>query len=260
MSVASPDAPASLSPVRVAWRRFSSERPAAVGLLAVLGLLVASLLLPDDHHSPVVTPLVTAPLSLAAAFAAALMGILVASAIGVLAAGAGGWFERAATGLAGRLSILPLPLVAVAGAVAFGRDLPGLLIAIAAVVALPAVGPAHAVMRGLMRRELVTAAHAAGVPPRRILWRHLLPNAAARLAVAGWPALPRALVIECFAGFLGFGAVGGAGTLGTVMGNAAAHGDPVMLASAAAVLGGLLLALHSIGRGLLATVAEEERP
>lgn len=258
MSVASPEAPAPPSPARMAWRRFSADRPATVGLLAVLGVIAASLVLPDDHHSPVVTALVAAPLSLAAAVASAFMGVLLGSGVGILAAGAGGWFERTATGLAGRLSVLPLPLAAVAGAVAFGGDTPGLLLAIAVVVALPAVGPAHAVMRGLMRRELVTAAHAAGIPPRRILWRHLLPNAAVRLAVAGWPALPRALAIESFAGFLGFAATGGAGTLGMVMGGAVAQGDPAMLLPAAAVLGGLLLALHGIGRGLLAAVAEPE--
>lgn len=257
MSVATPETPSSTSPARAAWRRFAADRPAAAGLLAVLGLLAASLALPDDPHSPVMAALAAAPLSLAMALAAALAGAALGSAAGILACGAGGWPERVVVGFAGRLSVLPLPLAAVAGAALFGRDVPALLLATAAVVALPAVGPTHAAMRRLMRWEFVTAAHAAGVPARRILWRHLLPNAAARLAVAAWPALPRALAILSFAGFLGFGTVG---TLGTLMGNAAVRGDLSALLPAAVVLGGLLLALHGIGRGLLATVAEEGAP
>lgn len=258
MSVAPTDIGRQPSPVRMAWRTFSADPAAMVGLFAVLGLLAASLVLPDDHHSPVVTALDAGPSSLAAAAVSALLGALLASGVGVLAAGAGGWFERAATGLAGRLSILPLPLAAVAGCVAFGGQPVGPLLVVAVAVALPAVAPAHAVMRGLMRRELVTAAHAAGIPARRILWRHLLPNAAARLAVAGWPALPRALVIGGFAGFFGMGGPAGGGTLGAVIGDTAAQGDLATLLSAAVVLGGLLLALHGMGRGLLATVAEPE--
>jgi ABC-type dipeptide/oligopeptide/nickel transport system permease subunit len=54
-------------------------------------------------------------------------------------------------------------------------------------------------------QEFVQAAEAIGVPRRRILWRHLLPNALGPAIVAGTLAIPTYIYTEAFLSFIGLG-------------------------------------------------------
>jgi oligopeptide transport system permease protein len=54
-------------------------------------------------------------------------------------------------------------------------------------------------------QEFVQAARAVGVPRRRILWRHLLPNALGPAMVAGTLAIPTYIYTEAFLSFIGLG-------------------------------------------------------
>lgn len=57
----------------------------------------------------------------------------------------------------------------------------------------------------LRHREFVTAARAAGATPRRIIFRHLLPNALTPIIVAVTFGVPRAIFAEAALSFIGVG-------------------------------------------------------
>jgi peptide/nickel transport system permease protein len=58
----------------------------------------------------------------------------------------------------------------------------------------------------LREMEFVTAARATGVPPRRIIFRHMLPNALAPVLVPITFGIAGAIIVESALSFLGFGA------------------------------------------------------
>lgn len=57
----------------------------------------------------------------------------------------------------------------------------------------------------LKQQEFVTAANALGVPNRRIVKRHLLPNCVGQLVIATCLQIPSAIFLESFLSFLGLG-------------------------------------------------------
>ena len=57
----------------------------------------------------------------------------------------------------------------------------------------------------LKQQEFVTAANALGVPNRRIVKRHLLPNCVGQLVIAACLQIPSAIFLESFLSFLGLG-------------------------------------------------------
>ena len=57
----------------------------------------------------------------------------------------------------------------------------------------------------LKQQEFVMAANALGVPNRRIVKRHLLPNCVGQLVIATCLQIPSAIFLESFLSFLGLG-------------------------------------------------------
>lgn len=57
----------------------------------------------------------------------------------------------------------------------------------------------------LMRQDFIAAARALGLPDRRIMFRHLLPNALAPVLVSATIAVATAILVESALSFLGFG-------------------------------------------------------
>ena len=63
----------------------------------------------------------------------------------------------------------------------------------------------RATFMSLKEREFVLAAHAVGVPDRRIILRHLLPNSLAPIIVAATLGVASAIISESTLSFLGLG-------------------------------------------------------
>ena len=92
----------------------------------------------------------------------------------------------------------------------FGKLLDGLMLIFVAIAIVGWVGVAR-LTRGqvlaLKEREFVEAARSIGATPRRIMAKHLLPNALAPLIVTAAFAVPNAILGEATLSFLGVGII-----------------------------------------------------
>src|SRR5207302_10561603 len=98
-----------------------------------------------------------------------------------------------------------LSIVASVRASPFGKLLDGLMLSFVAIAIVGWVGVAR-LTRGqvlaLKEREFVEAARSVGATPRRIMAKHLLPNALAPLIVTAAFAVPNAILGEATLSFL----------------------------------------------------------
>jgi len=149
--------------------------------------------------------------SLALAPAAALLSTLLAALIGATAGYAGGRWERAVT--AGLDLFLSLPwlflLLAVRALLPLNTS-PAASVAITFLL-LGCLGWASAARiiragtRTLANSDFLLQARAAGTPPARLIWRHLLPNLRPMLAAQFWLSIPVFILSEANLGLLGLG-------------------------------------------------------
>ncbi|GAB2707472.1 ABC transporter permease [Kitasatospora kifunensis] len=104
----------------------------------------------------------------------------------------------------------------------------------------------------LKEREFVRAAQFMGVRPLRIIWRHILPNAASYLIVDATVAVGSAVMSETALSYFGFGVKAPDVSLGTLIadGTEAAPTYPWMFYFAAGLLVLFVLAVNLIGDGL----------
>jgi oligopeptide transport system permease protein len=104
----------------------------------------------------------------------------------------------------------------------------------------------------LMHREFVEAARAAGVPPARLVLRHLLPNAAGPVIVYATLALPQVMLTEALLSFLGLGVQAPLASWGTLVteGSTQIVVYPWLLIFPSLAMGLTVMALNFLGDGL----------
>jgi peptide/nickel transport system permease protein len=158
------------------------------------------------------------------------LAVLFGSLLGLVAGFVGGWFDTVASWIMDIMLAFPSILLAIAltsvsnspaslsyrlaNAVA---TLPGAerlmdpqlfnaMLAVA-VVEIPVFGRiARATVIALRGQEYITAAQATGVPGRRVLFRHILPNSLSPLMVQASLSIATAITSVAALGFLGLGA------------------------------------------------------
>ncbi|MEX2502264.1 MAG: ABC transporter permease [Trueperaceae bacterium] len=160
----------------------------------------------DDLGRDVLSRLLHAGrVSLGLALAVALASVALGSLAGGLAGLLGGRVDRTIGAVIDTLLAIPPLALAMVASSFLQLDLPR-LIAILALVSWTGVARlARGQVLSLREREFVEAARASGATTGRLLLRHLLPNAAAPLAVAGTLLVATAILIESALSFLGFG-------------------------------------------------------
>ena len=135
--------------------------------------------------------------------------------IGMSAGFFGGWLDQALMRFTDIIYAFPdflflLIIVASFRNSPFGKMMDGLLLIFVAIAIVGWVGVAR-LTRGqvlaLKEREFVEAARAVGATPRRIMAKHLLPNALAPLIVTAAFAVPSAILGEATLSFLGVGII-----------------------------------------------------
>ena len=176
---------------------------------------------------------------------AALVGVGGGGALGLLAGWYGGRFDQAVVALLAVAQSLPLLLLAVlVMAVTDGGWWP-MLAVLAGYVMLDVARLARGEVRALRHQRFIAAAHVLGVPEHRVLLRHVLPNLRRHAGLAVLLALPQAVMIESFLGFLGLGAVGASQSLGSLLadGMQDVQITPWLLLAPATVMVWLLAAL-----------------
>ena len=156
---------------------------------------------------------------------------------------------------------LPYVFFVILLTVTLGRSPATLFISIGAVGWLTMARVVCAQTESLRHKEFIEAAVAAGLPVRRILVRHVLPNLAGPVLVYATLTVPGVILIESFLSFLGLGVQEPAASLGNLMaqGTAEMESAPWMLLAPCAFLVAIVLALGFVGDGLRDHLDPRER-
>lgn len=201
--------------------------------------------------------LLTGPLG---TLCAGLLGVL----LGCVAGYAGGWLEAVLMRLTDAVLALPSLVLILAARAAFPLELPAARAAMLLIGIFTVLGWAEMarLARGLVlelrQREFVLAAISLGASPARVLWRHVLPNAARPLLVQLLLLLPVFLLAETSLSFLGVGLqepeASWGGMLATVADvNLLQQGQAGVLLTPAWAIMGFVLGVRLLANGLSET-------
>ena len=189
-------------------------------------------------------------------FAVGLMATLVSLSIGVtygsVSAFAGGRTDHLMMRIVDILYGLPFMFFVIILMVLLGRNILNLFIALGAVQWLTMARIVRGQVLSLKGREFVLSAHALGVPPPRLIARHLLPNALGPIVVYATLTVPAVMLEEAFLSFLGLGVQPPMASWGSLAaeGAAAMEAYPWLIAFPGLTLTVTLLSLNFLGDGL----------
>ena len=144
-------------------------------------------------------------ISLTVGFLAASVAVCIGTLWGLVAGYAGGRTDAFMMRIVDVLYSLPYILLVVLLTLVFGRDWRTLFLAIGAVSWLTMARVIRGQVLQLRAMPFIEAARALGLPTRRILLVHLLPNLAGPILVYATLTVPQAILQESFLSFLGIG-------------------------------------------------------
>jgi peptide/nickel transport system permease protein len=200
-----------------------------------------------------------ARISLTVGLFAVLMEVLIGTTLGAIAGYYGGLVDSAimrVTDVFLSIPLLPLLLVLTAIVAASSTKAAlsfGVIVIIIGALSWPTVARlVRASFLSLREREFAEAARAVGNSDRRIIFRHLLPNAIAPIVVQATLDIANVIIVESTLSFLGFGIQPPTASWGNMLANAQSN---LSIAWWAAVFPGLcilvtVLAINYIGDGL----------
>jgi peptide/nickel transport system permease protein len=291
----------SLSPRQMAWRRFRSHRPAMICAVVLILLTLFVLFAPITARYGVNEPIFKTEggvsnrylspraeawfgtdeigrdlysrliygtrVSLAIGLSAAVIAVVVGTAVGAWAGIRGGWFDDVLMRVTDIFLAFPF-LVALLvtrnmlGEIPWLEPIVGERTSIRFIIVLLALfgwmGVAR-VVRGqvlaLKEREFIEASRALGASNRRVVVRHLLPNSIGPILVALTFSVIAAVIAESTLSFFGFGPQPGAGStsLGILVGSSKENvltGRWWMVVFPCATLVLLALTVNMVGDGL----------
>jgi peptide/nickel transport system permease protein len=246
----------SLSQWQLAWRKFKNHRLAIIGLgiLAALILiaLVGPFLLPYDFRTiprpevivaigrgpslahpfgetgglqrDVLTLVVNgARTSLFIGFSSMAIGVVIGTMVGAIAGFVGGFVDNFLMRIVDVMLSLPILFVilVVANFLGGGRGSPVLIVLIFGFFSWMGVSRlVRSLFLSIREREFVEAARAVGVRDRRIIFKHILPNALSPIVVVASLIVGGNIISEAFVSFLGFGVDPTSPTWGNILANA----------------------------------------
>jgi len=144
-------------------------------------------------------------IALAVGLAATLASSFIGVTYGALAGYRGGWTDQAMMRFVDVVYALPFLFFVIVLMVVIGRQMWLIFIAIAAVEWLTMARIVRGQTVSLKQMEFIQAATALGLPPWRIVLRHILPNLRSPVIVFATLSIPQAIMIESFLSFLGLG-------------------------------------------------------
>jgi oligopeptide transport system permease protein len=144
-------------------------------------------------------------ISLTVGFLAAGVAVCIGTLWGLVAGYAGGRTDAIMMRIVDVLYSLPYILLVVLLTLVFGRDWRVLFLAIGAVSWLTMARVVRGQVLQLKAMPFIEAARALGLPTRRILFVHMLPNLAGPILVYATLTVPQAILQESFLSFLGIG-------------------------------------------------------
>jgi peptide/nickel transport system permease protein len=215
-------------------RRFARHRLALAGSVTILVLLLLAVAGPyanpyDDLHIDILhrfTPPLSGPhllgtdqlgrdmlarlemagrISLTVGFAAMVLSVAFGTLVGVLAGYYGGMVGAVLMRLVDAVLCFPSIFLLLALAAFVEPTLLSITIIIAATAWMEVARLVEAQIRALRDRDFAVAALALGAPDRVIMFRELIPNAIAPIVVAATLNVARAILLESYISYLGYG-------------------------------------------------------
>jgi peptide/nickel transport system permease protein len=267
------------------WHRFRQDKLALVGSVLVLALALVAIFAPaiapcdpsqqniaqrhvppgaghifgtDQFGRDVFSRLLAGTrISLGISLFAAACALGLGTVLGAWAGYRGGWHDSALMRLIDLLLSFPLLYLLVALFALFGSNLPILLVVLAVTLWGDIARLVRSQVLALKEADFVKAAHLLGFSRRRILFRHILPNALAPVFAAAALRVADILLIESGLSFLGLGVQPPAVSWGGIIRDGR---DVLVTAWWVATFPGLAIALtamsfHWIGDGLRRALA-----
>jgi glutathione transport system permease protein len=183
----------------------------------------------------------------------ALFSTGLAALVGSFAGYFGGWVDRCLMWFVDLLLVLPAFLIiAILSPTFRGKTWLVFVILLAAFLWMVTARIVRGMTISLREREYVMAARYMGVPPRKIIFRHILPNISSLLIVDATINVSAAVIAETGLSYFGFGVQPPDVSLGTLIadGTPAATTYPWLFGFAAGLLVAIVLAVNLVGDGL----------
>ena len=218
---------------RLFWRYFKRNRLAVGGLVTIVIILLvaglASLLAPDDPGRTNVSLKLTPPslqnylgtdqlgrdvfsrmlygsrVSLSVGFVAVAISILIGVLVGAVAGYYSGWVDSLLMRFVDIMLCFPSFFLILTVVALWGPSLFKVMVVIGITSWMGTSRFVRAEFLSLRERDFTQAAKALGVPDRRIIFRHILPNALAPVFVTATLDVATAILLEAGLSFLGFG-------------------------------------------------------
>ncbi|HUS16707.1 MAG TPA: ABC transporter permease [Chloroflexia bacterium] len=125
--------------------------------------------------------------------------------LGLIAGYYGGWIDMVLMRITDIMYAFPTVLFAVVILASLGPSLINIYLAIGFTFWPPMARLVRSQVLSLKEKEYVEAARSIGVPPARIMFAQILPNALGPIIVAATFGIPFAILIEAFLSFIGIG-------------------------------------------------------
>jgi len=244
----------SLNQWQLAWRKFKHHRLALVGLgvllffavVAIIGPIIwpfdfNSIPAPDQVVFQGRPPSLAHPFgetgglqrdvlnlvingsrtSLFIGFSAMILGVIIGTVVGSLAGFVGGGLDNVLMRTVDVFLSIPLLFLILVASRFFGNWNVALIIAIFAFFSWMGIARlVRSLFLSIRESEFVEAARAVGVRDRRIIFRHILPNAISPIVVSASLLVANVIILEAFVSYLGFGVNPIYPTWGNILSNA----------------------------------------
>ena len=202
-----------------------------------------------------------ARVSLAVGVAATAVSLVIGIIWGATAGFVGGKTDEVMMRIVDVLYSLPFMFFVIILVVVFGRHIVLIFVALGAVEWLTMARIVRGQTLSVRRREFIEAARAAGVPPFKIILRHIVPNVLGPVIVYVTLTVPEVIIIESFLSFLGLGVQEPYTSWGVLISEGAGQMEsaPWMLIFPAVFLAVTLFCFNFIGDGLRDALDPKDR-
>ena len=263
-----------------AWERLCANRMARIGGGLFIGIallcLIGPLIVPHSHETTqlaygaqapswthwfgtdelgrdiLVRTLIGGRISIGVGFAATVVALLIGVVYGMIAGYYGGRVETIMMRFVDTLYALPFTIIVILLTVLLGRSILLIFLAIGAVEWLTMARIVRGQTKALRKQTFIDAAIVGGVPTRRILGRHILPNLLSPVIVFTTLTIPAVILLESVISFLGLGVQPPMSSWGLLINEGAVKLDiyPWMLIFPALFFSLTIFAFNFVGDGL----------
>ena len=191
-------------------------------------------------------------ITLLVAIVASIVSLVIGVAYGAVAGYVGGRVDAIMMRAVDALYALPFIFLVILLMVVFDRNFFLIFVAIGAINWLDMARIVRGQTISLKQREFVDAAKLIGVPPLRIIFRHITPNLLGVVTVYLTLTIPQAILVESFLSFLGLGIQEPQTSLGALVNGGVSQMEHAswMLLIPAGLLAVILLCFNFLGDGL----------